>query len=127
MYIVPPYNCRKQGLFEGGKPRKVLVLLGFSAAGVHKSLYHFRSLDRNVDSEFDTNAPYLHPNCTLNAPRAESWVHLSHFRSLSRVHLGSLGAPSPGAKKKKRSHGVESQRTKSREENFAATSERRLK
>ena len=48
----------------------------------------------NVDSEFDTNAPYLHPDCTLNAPRAESWVHLSHFRSLSRVHFGSLGAPS---------------------------------
>ena len=36
----------------------------------------------------------LHPDCTLNAPRAESWVHLSHFRSLSRVHFGSLGAPS---------------------------------
>ena len=53
-----------------------------------------RRVCRNVDSEFDTNAPYLHPNCTLNAPRAESWVHLSHFRSLSRVHLGSLGAPS---------------------------------
>lgn len=100
MYIAPRNNSTKQGLFEGGKPRKVLVLLGFSAAGVHKSLYHFRSLDRNVDYEFDTNAPYLHPDCTLNAPRAESWVHLSHFRSLSRVHLGSLGAPSPGAKKR---------------------------
>ena len=48
----------------------------------------------NVNYDFDTNAPYLHPNCTLNAPRAESWVHLSHFRSLSRVHLGLLGAPS---------------------------------
>ena len=36
----------------------------------------------------------LHPDCTLNAPRAESWVHWSHFRSLSRVHFGSLGAPS---------------------------------
>jgi len=53
----------------------------------------------NVDSDFDTNAPYLHPDCTLNAPRAESWVHLSHFRSLSRVHLALLGAPSRAPKK----------------------------
>ena len=36
----------------------------------------------------------MHPTCTQIAPRAESWVHLSHFRSLSRVHLGPLGAPS---------------------------------
>ena len=79
----------------------------------------------NVDSEFDTNAPYLHPDCTLNAPRAESWVHLSHFRSLSRVHLGALGAHPPGSPEK-RSHGVEIQRLRAREENFAITSNWRL-
>ena len=41
----------------------------------------------------------MHPTCTPIAPRAESWVHLSHFRSLSRVHLGLLGAPSRESKR----------------------------
>lgn len=68
----------------------------------------------------------LHPDCTLNAPRAESWVHLSHFRSLSRVHLGALGAHPPGSPEK-RSHGVEIQRLRAREENFAITSNWRLR
>lgn len=68
----------------------------------------------------------MHPTCTLNAPRAESWVHLSHFRSLSRVHLGALGAHPPGSPEK-RSHGVEIQRLRAREENFAITSNWRLK
>ena len=61
----------------------------------------------------------------LPAPRAESWVHLSHFRSLSRVHLGALGAHPPGSPEK-RSHGVEIQRLRAREENFAITSNWRL-
>jgi len=64
----------------------------------------------------------MHPTCTQTAPRAESWVHLSHFRSLSRVHLGAHPPGSP----EKRSHGVEIQRLRAREENFAITSNWRL-
>lgn len=46
LYIKPPHNDIIQGLFEGGKPRKVLILLGFPAVEVHIPWYHPRILTR---------------------------------------------------------------------------------